>query len=313
MMQQIIAKNMGPVEWLLLIILSVLWGGSFFFTQVAVVELPPFTLVLGRVGLAALALNLLVRARRLRMPGNLRAWLPLFIMGGLNNLIPFCLIVWGQGSITSGMASLLNAATPLFALILAHFLTQDEKMSFLKAAGLVLGMAGVGIMVGLDALSGLGVKVWAQLAVLTAALSYAFAGIYGRRFSTSPALVIACGQTTASSIMLIPLVIYFDQPWRLAPPSLVTTASVLGSALLSTALAYIIYFRILQKAGASNLLLVTLMIPVSATILGCLVLGETMSHTQGLGMILISLALLLVDGRIFKMRRGNSPMRAAKE
>jgi drug/metabolite transporter (DMT)-like permease len=296
-------QTMGISEWLLLVVLSILWGGSFFFNEVALRDLPPFTLVLGRVGLAAIALNILVRIMGHSMPGSLKAWLPLIIMGALNNLIPFCLIVWGQASITSGLASVLNASTPLFTLLLAHLLTRDEKLSLAKLSGIILGMAGVCLIMGLEALEGLGLKLLAQAAVLSAALCYACAAIFGRRFKSSPPLVTACGQVTASAVMLLPLSLWIDRPWRLPAPDLATWGAVLGLAFISTALAYIIYFRILHRAGATNLALVTLLIPVSATLLGSLVLGEAVSGAQLWGMGLISLALLAVDGRLLRPGR----------
>ena len=175
-------KVMSAGEWSLLVLLSVLWGGSFFLAEVALAELPPFTVVLGRVGLAAVALVLLARISGQRMPASARTWGAFLVMGFLNNAVPFSLIVWGQTQIASGLASILNATTPVFVVILAHVLTRDERMTGNRLVGVLAGLAGVTVMIGPELLAGLGANVLAQLAVLGAAVSYAFAGIYGRRF-----------------------------------------------------------------------------------------------------------------------------------
>ena len=297
------ALKMGPLEWVLLLVLSVLWGGSFFFAKLAVAALPPFTIVLGRVGVAALALNLLVRATGHRMPGDRGSWAAFFAMGTLNNLIPFSLIVWAQTQIASGLAAILNGATPLFTVLLAHWLTADERLTWNRLLGVVLGLAGVTVMIGMEALSGLGLHVLAEVAVLVATVSYAFAGILGRRFKGQPPLVTATGQVTATTVMMLPIVLIVDRPWALPMPAPVTLAAVGGLALLSTALAYVIFFRILAVAGATNLLLVTLLIPVSALLLGHTILGEGLALQHVLGMALIGLGLAAIDGRAFKAVR----------
>jgi drug/metabolite transporter (DMT)-like permease len=292
-----IKRTMGPVEWLLLATLSVLWGGSFFFAEVALAELRPLTVVLCRVGFAALVLVALVYATGRRLPCRASQWRAFFAMGGLNNLIPFILIVWGQTHIASGLASILNATTPVFTVVLAHLLTRDERMTPNRLAGVLLGLAGVAVMIGPEALEGLGPHLAAQLAVLGAALSYAFAGIYGRRFQGEPPLVVAAGQVTASSALVLPLALVVDRPWTVPLPGAETWAAIAGLAVLSTALAYVIFFRILAAAGATNLLLVTLLIPVSAILLGTLVLGERLEAGQLAGMAVIGLGLLAIDGR----------------
>ena len=291
------ALRMGAIEWLLLLALSVLWGGSFFFAKLALTQLPPFTIVLGRVGLAALALNLLVRATGQRMPRDPARWAAFLVMGLLNNLVPFSLIVWAQTEIASGLASILNGATPLFTVLLAHWLTADERLTWNRLLGMLLGLAGVTVMIGMEALSGLGHHVLAELAILVATLSYAFAGIFGRRFRGQPPLVTATGQVTATTAMMLPIALMIDRPWTLAMPATVTVAAAAGLALLSTALAYVIFFRILAAAGATNLLLVTLLIPVSALLLGHFILGEGLALQHVLGMTLIALGLAAIDGR----------------
>jgi len=285
--------------WFWLLSLSVLWGGSFFFAKVAVGELGPFTVVFARVFLAALALAVVVPLRR-NAP-----WRAYFTMGLLNNVLPFSLIFWGQTEIASGLASILNATTPLFTLLVAHGMTVDEKIDRTKVAALLTGLAGVVVLVGPDALAG-GPALWGQAACLAAALCYAFAGIYGRRFrrlGIAPTEA-AAGQVTASAVLILPIMVLVDRPWLLpAPPSLMVWLALAGLALLSTALAYVLYFRILAAAGATNLLLVTFLIPVTALLLGSVVLGERLEPRHFAGMALIGLGLAVIDGRIAALLR----------
>ena len=293
-------RSMNPTEWSLLLLLSVIWGGSFFFTGVAVKELPPFTIVAARVGLAALALLIGLRLAGISMPRAPEIWLAFFGMGLLNNMIPFSLIVWGQGTIASGLASILNATTPLFGVVVAHLLTRDEKMTGGRLAGTIIGFAGVALMIGPSALSGIGSHFVAELAILGAALSYSFAGVYGRRFKAmgiNP-IVTATGQISASAMLMIPLALVIEQPWTLAAPGLPTMAALVAIALISTALAYILFFRILASAGATNIMLVTFLIPVSAILLGWLFLDEVLAPQHFVGMATIVAGLVLIDGRL---------------
>jgi drug/metabolite transporter (DMT)-like permease len=299
-----INRAMGAGEWLLLIALSILWGGSFFFAELALRELPTLLVVLGRVGLAALALNLVLRMKGRALPRDRRTWGAFFGMGALNNLIPFGLIFWGQTEIASGLAAILNATTPLFTVVLAHFLTRDERMGAGRLGGVLLGLVGVAVMIGPDALKGLGLDVVAQIAVLGAALSYACAGIFGRRFRDLPPLVTATGQVTATTLMMLPLALALERPWELPLPGALTWTALLGLALICTALAYVLYFRILATAGATNLLLVTFLIPVSALFLGITILDEQIASRDLAGMALIGLGLAAIDGRLLaRVRR----------
>lgn len=292
--------RMGALEWALLIALSIIWGGSFLFVGIAVSALPTFTIVLLRVAIAALALHLVLRAWRIPLPGDAATWAAFFGMGLLNNVIPFSLIAWGMTHIASGLASILNATTPLFTVLLAHALTGDERLTRARLAGVLIGIAGVVVLIGPEALQGLGGDVLAQIAVLGAACSYGFAGIFGRRFKRMgiPPLATATGQVTASSILLLPLTLFIDRPWTLAMPSVTVWAAIIGLALLSTALAYALFFRILAGAGAVNLSLVTFLIPVSAILMGIAVLDETLRATDFLGMALIGCGLVAIDGRL---------------
>jgi drug/metabolite transporter (DMT)-like permease len=219
----------------------------------------------------------------------------------LNNVLPFSLIFWGQTHIASGLASILNATTPLFTLVVAHLATADEKINPPKAAALIVGLAGVAVLIGPSAFAHLDLGVLSELACLGAALSYAFAGVYGRRFAAfglSP-LQTAAGQVTASTVLILPIMLLIDRPWTLAAvPSPPVWLAVAGLALLSTALAYVLYFRILAAAGATNLLLVTFLIPVTSILLGALFLGERLEPRHFVGMMLIGIGLAVIDGRI---------------
>jgi drug/metabolite transporter (DMT)-like permease len=303
-------RNMGSFEWVLLITLSMLWGGSFFFSKIALYELPPFTVVLARVSIAAAALNLVVIAAGYRMPFSLKIWGLFFVMGVLNNLIPFSLIFWGQTRISSSLASILNATTPVWTVLLAHFLTNDEKITPGRFSGVILGFSGVVVMIGPDALAGLSRNVLAQMAVICAAVSYAFAGIFGKRFKGIPPYIVASGQITCTAITMIPIALWFDHPWLLPMPDIKIWGALLGLALLSTSVAYVIYFRLLSTAGASNVLLVTFLIPVSASFLGMTILSERLDIRHFIGMALIGLGLAAIDSRPLKfikqsMRYGN--------
>ena len=290
-------RAMGLAEWGLIFLLSLLWGGSFFFVGVAVKEATPLTIVWCRVSLAAVILLVVVRLRGEKMPSAPGVWGAFFIMGALNNLIPFSLIVWGQTHIESGLASILNATTPIFSVVLAHFLTREERLTGNRIAGVLIGWSGVALLIGIESLQGFGVAVWGQLAVLGAALSYALAAIYGRRFQGYSPLVVATGMLCASALMTTPLALILEQPWHLSPGG-VTLAALFGLAAVSTSLAYIIYFRILAAAGATNILLVTFLIPISAILLGGSVLGERLGWNAFAGMGLVFVGLIAIDGRL---------------
>lgn len=294
-------KTMGKTEWIMLMALSVLWGGSFLFVGIAVSDIPPLTIVLVRVLLSAIALHVILKAMGYKFPTDKTILSAFLIMGLLNNAIPFSLIAYGQSHIASGLASILNATTPIFTVIVAHFLTTDEKLTGRKIAGVLIGFFGVAVMIGIDALQALGIHIFAQIAILIATTSYAFAGIYGKRFQTLGVkpITVATGQVTASAFLMLPLVMFIDQPWNLDMPSLHSILALIALALLSTVLAYILFFEILARAGATNLLLVTFLIPPSAIILGVLVLNEAIQLNQMFGLALIILSLATIDGRVF--------------
>lgn len=297
-----ITTHMGIKEWLWLGSLSLLWGGSFFFIGVVVNEVPTLVIVFSRVALAGLTLWVLVWFLRIPMPKFAGLWLSFFVMGLLNNVIPFSLIVWGQAYISTGLASILNATTPLFTVIVASLLLADEKMTANKLLGVCIGFLGTIIMVGPTTLNGLMSDVYAQLAIMGAAISYAFAGVFGRHFRKFQlhSMVLAAGQLTASALILLPIVLWLHAPSQFVMPSLYGTLSLVSLSFFSTALAYILYFRILASSGASNLALVTFLIPLSAILLGVFVLHETLSRLHIFGMLIIFLGLLVIDGRLFK-------------
>ncbi|HZH08095.1 MAG TPA: DMT family transporter [Lautropia sp.] len=303
-----IRTQMGSAEWATLIGLSVLWGGSFFFIEVAVRSIPPFTLVLMRVSLAAAALLLFLRMRGspARIQGSV--YLSFAIMGLLNNAVPFSLLAWGQTQIGGGLASIMNATTPIWGVIVAHLFTSDERITPLKLAGVLAGFAGVATMIGPELLAGIGKDLLAQCACLAAGLCYAAAGVYGRRFrrlGIDPVQVSA-GQLAAAALILLPVALLLDQPWRIAPPPIEAWGSLLALALLSTTFAYVLYFRLIARAGATNALLVTFLVPVTAILLGVLLLGEALEPQHLAGMALIGTGLAAIDGRPFSRRRAKT-------
>ena len=310
----VIKKAMGPREWAMLLALSVLWGGSFLFVGVAVKELPPLTLVTLRVSLAAVTLLAVLRIGGIALPHEPRIWAALLVMSLLNNVVPFTLIAWGQSHIASGVASIFNATTPLFGVLVAHLWTSDEKATPSRLAGVVVGFAGVTVMMGGAALRTAGVDLLAQSAILIASLCYAVSGVFGRRFTAMGVapLATAAGMLTLSSLLLLPVALVVDRPWTLPAPSTAAILSVAALAVVSTAFAYLLYFRILAVAGATNLMLVTFLIPISAIVLGASVLGERLESKHFVGMALIGLGLAAIDGRLLAaMRRMVSGSRPA--
>lgn len=298
--------RMGPGTWGMLLALATIWAGTFFAVEVALRDVGPFTLVLGRTTMGALVLWGIVLLTATPRPQGLADWRDLAVMGFLNNALPFSLIFWGQTWITGGVASILNAMTPIFAVAVAHVLTRDERASPSKLAGMALGVGGVAVLMGPAAVKGLGAGLPGQVAVLCAALSYSFAGVFGRRLRRMPALVAAAGMLTASSIMMLPVALLVDGVPQAAPSTDTLIAWVfLGTAC--TALAYILYFRILAVAGATNLLLVTMLIPPGAIALGAIFLGEPLDARILGGFGLILCGLLAVDGRVLELLRGRQP------
>jgi drug/metabolite transporter (DMT)-like permease len=289
--------SISSADWLLILALSMLWGGTFFFAKVALAEIPPLTLALGRVAIASLILVAVVRAFGESLPRRRDLWRGLFVMAFLNNVVPFGLIFWGQARITAGLASILIATTPLIAAVVAHIVTHDEKITPARLAGILTGFVGVVVIIGPDLIAELGSHVAAQLAVLAGAVLYAVSGVYGRRFRREPVTSTAAGQMLAATAMLIPVSAVLDQPWTIGIPSTAPLSALLALGALSTGLAFIIYFRVLASAGATNLMLVNFLNPVSAILLGASFLGEELTLRQLAGMAAIALGLAAIDGR----------------
>lgn len=298
------APLMGPTEWLLLIALSVLWGGSFLFAKIAVTHVPPMVVVWVRVCIAAAILLALLPVFGVRLPRDGRFWREVAVMGMLNNVAPFALIFWGQQKIGASLAGILNATTPFFTVLLAHALTRDERITGAKLAGLLIGLAGVAVMIGPDALASLGGSgldtTLAQIAIVGASFSYGCANIFGRRFRDRPPMALACGQLSMSALILTPVILTLQAPWTLPVPPAEAVTAIVALAVASTALAYVIFFRILTKAGATNVALVTFLVPASAILLGALVLGERLAPMQMLGLASILCGLAAIDGRLWR-------------
>ena len=288
---------MRAADWILLLVLSVLWGATFFFVAVALQALPPLTLVTVRVALAALLLAPLALIAGYRLPATPAAWRPYVVLALLNNVTPFTLMVYGQTRIASALAAVLNATTPLFTLLLAR-LFAGEPLSAAKLVGVGLGIAGVAVLMGPAALGLDTASAVGMLCILAGALSYGFAALWMRRLRGTPPLVSAAAQLLCSTVMLAPLAACVDRFWALPVPSATAMAAVVGLALFSTALAYVVFFRINATAGPTNVMLVTLLIPVTATALGVLILGEALAPNQIAGALIIASGLVVIDGRL---------------
>jgi drug/metabolite transporter (DMT)-like permease len=300
-----IHRSMTPYEWALLITLSILWGASFLFVGVQVAVLTPTTVVTLRVIIAGLLLYAILAILGLRMPTDRESWRDFLIMGFLNNVIPFSLIAWGQSHIASGLASILNATAPLFTVVVAHYLTADERMTPTRVTGVLIGFAGVVVMIGPSALEDIGGELLPEIACLGGALAYALSAIFARRFSRRgiAPLATATGQMTTASLIMLPVWLVLDRPWTIPAPSIEVIAAVLALAALSTVVAYVIYYRVLATAGSVNLMLVTFLIPITGILLGALVLGERLAPRHFLGMAAIGLGLACIDGRLIRRMR----------
>ncbi|MBB3647805.1 drug/metabolite transporter (DMT)-like permease [Rhizobium sp. BK619] len=294
-------SRMNAWTWSLLVLLGLIWGASFFFARIAVQHVPPLTLVFLRLLIAALALHVYI-AGRFDIYSILKArWREFLILGLINNALPHALIFFGQTRIGAGLAAILNATTPIWTVLIANYFTSDEKLSSAKIAGCLVGLAGTIVLIGPGISAGGEAPLWALLLPVLAAISYGFAATYGKRFKKVPAPVTAAGQLTASSLIALPLSLLADRPWTLAAPPLDALLAILALALLSTAFGYILYFRIMAAAGATNASLVTLLVPPSAILLGVLFLGERLTSAEFAGMALIGFGLVILDGRAYRL------------
>lgn len=295
-----IAPTIDRTSWGLIAILSVLWGGAFFLIELGLRSYPPMTLVFARLALAVPLLWLALRLSGGRLPRDAHSWTMLTVVGALNCALPFALFFWGQQHLDSGYAAILNATTPLWGVVVAHLMTHDERLTPARIFGVLVGLGGIIVMVGEDALGGLSDNLLAQLACLVSTLFYSFAAIYGRRLSQSamPPLTIATGQTLTAAILMLPIMLVVDQPWTLPTPRLDATLAALTLAIVSTAVAYVLYFRLIDRAGASNAQLVAFIMPVLAVILGVAFLNEVLAARQIMGAALIAIGLAILDGRL---------------
>ena len=294
-----LGRAMSAGDWGQLVLLGFLWGGSFFFARIAVAEIPPLALVLYRVSIAALVLHLWLRVRGISFAPVLTRPYAFLCLALLNNIIPFSLIFTGQKEIGAGLASVFYATTPLWTILVANLLTADEKLSAAKLAGVGLGIAGAAIMIGPGLLSGLGGPAWAKLAVVGAAVSYAFAVVYAKRFKDIAPTVVATGQLTCAALLMTPIVFVLYAPHDIVTASATIWASMLALAVFTTAFAFILYFNLIASTGATNASLVTLLVPASAILLGALLLGERLKPLELAGMTLIMASLVIIDGRVF--------------
>ena len=307
-----IRAQMNGSDWLIMLVLAVIWGGAFFFIGVAVRHVPPLTYVWLRVTIAAVALWIFVKARGGSLDLPRQVWGSIVLLAILNNALPFTLFGWGQTHIASGLASILNATTPIWGVLVAHFFTVDERMTSRKITGVLLGFGGVATMIGPSLLSDIGSGALAQLACVGAALSYAFAGVWARRFKRlgiSP-LSITTGQLTAAAIVMLPVSMLAEHPWTRALPPMSAWAAITALAVLCTAFGYVLYFKLIDGAGATNAMLVTLLVPPVAILLGGLFLSETLAPQDFAGLGLIALGLAAIDGRLLT-KLSRRPLRQA--
>lgn len=295
--------SLSSRAWAELILLGLIWGASFLAIRTALDEIGPLTSVLFRTTIAAMVLWPIVLMRGIPVPRGARIWVGLFGMGLLNNVIPFSLMAWGQMHIPTGLTSILNATTALFGVLVAAMVFADERLTARKALGVGLGFAGVVTAIGPANLLSLDLTSTAQLAVLAGTLSYACAGAWARtRLGGLAPLSAAAGMLTSSTLVMIPLTLMTEgvPPLDLAP---ITWVAILYYALVATALAYLLYYRVLGMAGSGNLMLVTLVIPPVAIVLGALVRGEDLHPGAYAGLCLLALGLTVLDGRLYRRLR----------
>ena len=289
---------MDTKSWVMLLMLGAIWGGSFFFGRIAVAEIHPLMLVALRVSIAAAALHIWLLAKGINFFAHRAAFPAFLVLGLVNNVIPFSLIFYGQTEIGAGLASILNATTPFWTALLANAVTSDEKLKANVIGGILIGLVGTVILLGPSLLFDQGRPLWPKLAIIGATFSYALAAVFAKRFKLSNPAVTATGQLTASTLWMIPIVA-LTGTFSVTATSHVWLA-VVALAVLSTAFAYILYFSVIARAGATNGSLVTLIVPVSAILLGALFLGERLTIGDFVGMATIALGFILIDGRLLK-------------
>ena len=278
----------------LLLFLGALWGSSYLFIKITVTEVPATTLVIGRLGLAAGIMWLILLVTRQRIPTDRKVWGAFAGMGFLSGAVPWTLITWGEQYISSGLAALLQATMPIFTLILAVLLSDDERLTPLKVLGVVIGFVGVGILMLPDLREGLQASFLGQLAIIASSLSYAAGAVFARKWLRGqPPMLSTTGQLTTGLLFMLPLGLLSGQPFHGAP-SLPAIASWLALTVLGTVVAYIIYYKLIQSSSATFVSTVTYIIPVYGLFLGALVLNEPLTANLMASLALILLGILLV-------------------
>ena len=289
---------MSLSTWLLLALLSLVWSAAFILVGIILRELPPLTLVFCRLALSAALLVPVVAWLRLAWPQGLAAWWPFVVMSLFNNVIPFTLLAYGQQEIASGLASVIVATTPLWTVLLTRAFVPGDRIAPMRVVGLVFGIAGVGVLFGPEALTGKQTTLAGMALALIGAMSYGCAGVWGARFRGVPPVVSSCCQLLCSTLIVAPMALLIDAPWRLPMPGAATIWSLVALAVLSTSLAYIMFYRVMASSGGTNAMLVTLIMPPLTIVLGIAVLGETFAARYGYGAAMIALALVMIDGRL---------------
>ncbi|KUJ80112.1 DMT family transporter [Ruegeria profundi] len=288
-------KHLSPNAWVELLLLGMIWGASFVSIRIALDTIPVMTSVLHRVFWAMLVLWLIVFARRLVIPRSPRVWAAFLVMGLLNNAIPFSLMAWGQLYIEVGLTSILNAMTAIFGVVTAAIFFKDERLTRSRAIGVALGFLGVVIAIGLRNFVSFDLQSMAQLAIIIGTISYALAGAWARvTLSDLPPVVAAAGMLTGSTVLILPLTLIVDGVPSLDLP-LITWSAIGYYALIATAGAYLLYYRVLKMAGAGNLLLVTLIIPPVSIVLGAVLRDETLPLQAYLGFAILAIGLLILN------------------
>ena len=292
--------RMAPADWLWIALLSMIWGGSFIFIKLALTGFQPLTIVAVRLAVGAVLLIAWLAVSG-RIPTLTRdRCVAVAMMGLFNNAIPFTLLTWAQIELGAGFASIFNAMTPLFTILVAHLWTSDDRITPSRLFALMTGFAGVVVLMGGESLGGLGSILGAQFAALSSGIFYAIAGVYGRRVARlglEPDAA-ATGQCIAAFVLIAPLALLVDRPWTQAAPDMVAWGGVLALAILSTTFAYLIFFKVLARSGATNAALVTFLVPLSAILMATIFLGERMTASQFAGMALIFAGLAVADGRL---------------
>lgn len=292
------SRPMSPGDWAMMGLCAIFWGSAYTFNKITIAEIPVLTVTGVRLTIAAAFLYGLARLSGVAVPKPGKAWLPFFVFTLFSNVFPFLFVLYGQKSTASGLAAVLGATTPLFLIILAHYFTQDERIMPRKLVGVIIGLIGVAIVVGSSVFAGWTQSLEGKLALVFAAFLYAVGAIYSKRLAKYPPVVISTLQMTSGAILIVPTLLIIDRPWEIARPSTFAIGSLVATAIFSSALASYTYFRVFNRAGAVNAMLVTLLVPVTPLIIGAIAFGERLLLREAIGALVIGGALVIVDGRL---------------